>query len=150
MGNAFRQAAETPPRLKARRRTCSLEIPQHLQRLFEFLGGLGCRESWEAGAVQQYRRTVLMQDEALVGELHRGDAVGCGFGFYAVEGEEVLDGVGEAAVAVDPVFLEGGDGFRGIGFGEFAVGVDAELGVCKVSRWDERWQDCGFWILDRG
>jgi len=90
-----------------------LEIPQHLQRLFEFLGGLGFCESREARAVQQYRRTVLMQDEALVGKLHGGDVVRGGFGFDAVDGEEVLDGVGEASVAVDPVFLEGSDGFWG-------------------------------------
>ena len=31
-------------------------------------------------------------------------------------------------MAVDPVFFEGVDGFGGVGFGEFAVGVDAELG----------------------
>ena len=54
-----------------------------------------------------------MQDEALVGKLYGGDVVGGGFGFDAGDGEEVLDGVGEAAVAVDPVFLEGGDGFGG-------------------------------------
>jgi len=54
-----------------------------------------------------------MQDEALVGKLHGGDVVRGGFGFDAVDGEEVLDGVGEASVAVDPVFLEGSDGFWG-------------------------------------
>jgi hypothetical protein len=32
-------------------------------------------------------------------------------------------------VAVDPVFLQGVDGFGGLGIGELAVGVDAELGV---------------------
>jgi len=54
-----------------------------------------------------------MQDEELVGKLRGGDAVGGGFGFDAGYGEEVLDGVGEAAVAVDPVFLGGSDGFWG-------------------------------------
>ena len=66
------------------------------------------------------------------GDLHGGDLVGGGFGFEPGDGEEVLDGVGEAAVAVDPVFLEGGDGFGGVGFGEFAVGVDAEFGVAEI------------------
>lgn len=55
--------------------------------------------------------------------------MGGGFGFDSCDGEEVFDGFGEAAVAVDPVFFEGVDGFGGVGFGEFAVGVDAELGV---------------------
>ena len=70
-----------------------------------------------------------MEDEALAGELDGGDVVGGGFGFDAGDGEEVLDGGGEAAVAVDPVFLEGGDGFGGVGFGELAVGVYAEFGI---------------------
>ena len=68
----------------------------------------------------------------MVGEFDGGDVVGGGFGFDAGVGEEVLDGVGEAAVAVDPVFLEGGDGFGGVGFGEFAVSVDAEFGVAQI------------------
>lgn len=53
-------------------------------------------------------------------------------------------------MAVDPVFFEGGDGFFGVGVVEFAVGVDAEFGVCQVSRWDKRWQDRGLWIVDGG
>ena len=72
-----------------------------------------------------------------MGDLDGGDLVGGGFGFDAGDGYEVLDGVGEAAVAVDPVFLEGGDGFLGVGFGEFAVGVDAELCVGEVGGGDE-------------
>jgi len=58
-----------------------------------------------------------VEDEPLAGELHRGDVVGGGFRFDAGDGEEVLDGVGEAAVAIDPISIEGGDGFRGVGFG---------------------------------
>jgi len=54
-----------------------------------------------------------VEDQALAREFHGGNAVGGGFGFDSSDGEEVLDGVGEAVVAVDPVFLEGGDGFRG-------------------------------------
>ena len=50
-----------------------------------------------------------MEDEALGGELYGGGAVGGGFGFDAGDGEEIFYGGGEAAVAVDPVFLEGAD-----------------------------------------
>lgn len=39
-----------------------------------------------------------MEDEALGGECYGGDAVGGGFGFDPSDGEEVLHGVGEAAV----------------------------------------------------
>ena len=42
-------------------------------------------------------------------------------------------------MAVDPVIFEGVDGFGGIGFGEFAVGVDAELGVAQIRSGDKRW-----------
>jgi hypothetical protein len=65
---------------------------------------------------------------------------GGGFGFDAGDGEEVLDGAEEAAVAVLPVFPEGGDRFWSVGFGEFAVGVDAEFGVGEVGCWDECWK----------
>ncbi len=50
--------------------------------------------------------------------LHRGDMVagGFAFGFDAGDREEVLDWVGEAAVAVEPVVIDGGDGFGGCWF----------------------------------
>ncbi len=50
-----------------------------------------------------------MEHEALAGDLHGGDLVGGGFGFDAGDGEEFLDGMGEAAVSVLLVFFEGGD-----------------------------------------
>lgn len=84
-----------------------------------------------------------MQDQPLVGDFDGRDVVGGGFGFDAGDGEEVLDGVGEAAVAVDPVFLQGGDGFGGVGFGEFAVGVDAEFCVGEVCGGDEGGKEVG-------
>ena len=49
----------------------------------------------------------------MFGEFHGGDVVGGSFGFDGGDGEEVFRGVRETAVAVDPVFLQGGDGFGG-------------------------------------
>ncbi len=60
----------------------------------------------------------------------------------------MFDGIGQAAVAVDPVFLQGVDGFGGVGFGEFAVGMDAQLGVGEVGGWDEGWEVIGRLIDD--
>jgi hypothetical protein len=65
--------------------------------------------------------------QPLSGDFHGRDIVGGGFGFDAGDGQEVFNGFGKAAVAVDPVFLQGVDGFGGVGFGEFAVVVDSQF-----------------------
>ena len=51
-------------------------------------------------------------------------------------------------MAVDPVFLQSVDGFGGVGFGELAVGMDAELGIGKVARRDEGGKVIGRLIAD--
>lgn len=53
------------------------------------------------------------------------------------DGEEVFDWLVQTSVAVDPVFFQGVDGFGGVGFREFAVGVDAELGVAQIRSGNE-------------
>ena len=53
------------------------------------------------------------------------------------DGEEVFDGFRQKAVAVDPVFFEGGNGFRGIGLGELAVSVYSQFGIGEVRGRDE-------------
>jgi hypothetical protein len=63
--------------------------------------------------------------QPLTRNLHGGDLVGGGFGFDAGDAQEVFNGFGKAAVAVDPVFLQGVDGFGGVG--GFAVGVDSQF-----------------------
>ena len=51
-------------------------------------------------------------------------------------------------MAVDPVFLEGVDGFGGVGFGELAVGVDSEFCVGEVGGGDEGGEVIGRLIDD--
>ena len=87
----------------------SLEVFKHPQRFLKFLVRLRLRQPWIARTIQQDRAPVPLEHQPLPGDLDGGDLVGGGFGFDAGDGEEVLDGVGEAAVAVLPVFLEGGD-----------------------------------------
>lgn len=125
-----------------------LKFSQHFQSLVEFLPRLRLREPRIPGSVHQDWAAVSLEHEPLGGDFYGGDLVGGGFGFDFGDCEEVFYRLGEAAVAVDPVFLEGFDGFLGVCFGEFSVGVDAEFGVGEVGGGDEGGEDFGR-ILNR-
>jgi hypothetical protein len=88
-----------------------------------------------------------VEHEALALISTEADVFGGGEGLDAGDGEQVGGGSGRRPKRSRQDCFEGIDGFFGAGFGEFAVGGDAELGFGPARRREEG----GDWGLpDRG
>lgn len=82
-----------------------LEVLQHFKCFIEFVCRFGLCQPRIPRTIHKNRTAVSLKHQALGGNFHGGDLVGGGFGFDSCDSEEVLHGVGEAAVAVNPVFF---------------------------------------------
>ena len=111
-----------------------LERAQQGDGLGEFGGGLGGFEAGEAAAFEQDVVAVAVEHEALAVDLDRGDVFGGGERLDAGDVQQIGGSLRQAAEAVAPGVFQRIDGLFGAGFGEFAVGGDAELGFPPAMR----------------
>ena len=116
-----------------------LERAQHFNCFLELSLRTCGFEAWETAAFEQDIVAVAVEHEALPADFDGADVFSSGEGFDAGGLQEIGGGFGDAAEAVAPGCFEGGDGFFGAGFGEFAVGGDAELCFTEPCGGEEGW-----------